>query len=146
MTTPASPPQSSVEPAPADLDAVDRAAVALRRGGMALLKAAQDDGGDSLVMAAEGVTSAGLARLARLGEGKTMLVLTAPRAAALKLLAVSGPVIVAPLDESVDARALRSLADPSTALDGALYTALARAQDGAKPGDQIRRASHREIV
>ncbi|MFP6731642.1 MAG: GTP cyclohydrolase II RibA [Alphaproteobacteria bacterium] len=133
MIKPLSTSDSPVESESVDLRAVDRAAVALRRGDMALLTSG---GGDSLVLAAEGVTSAALARLARLSAGETMLVLTAPRAAALKLLAASGPVIVAPLDETVDAEALRSLTDPAAPLDDSLYTALTHARGEAKPSDR----------
>ena len=65
-----------------------------------------------------------------------MLVLTASRAAALKLPAATGPVIAAPLTEPVDAAALRALADPTAPLDAALYTALRGAKDAARSSDQ----------
>ncbi len=106
------------------LRAVDRAALALRRGGIALMTDPDGAGDGTLVMAAEGATKEGLARLARLGDGHGKLVLTAPRAAALKLVAASGPVIAAPLIGPVDAAALRALADPTAPLDGALRAAL----------------------
>ncbi len=115
------------------LRAVDRAAVALRCGGIALMTGA--DGAATLVMAAEGVSDDGLARLARLGDGKAMLVLTAPRAAALKLLATPGPVIVAPLDQTIDATALGALAEPTTPLDSDLSDALRSAQGVPGPSD-----------
>lgn len=117
------------------LRAVERAAVALRRGDIALVtEPGGASSGGTLVMAADGATGEGLARLARLGQGDTMLVLTAPRAAALKLLAATGPVIMAPLNESVDAAALCALADPTAALDAALSAALAATQNAAASG------------
>ncbi len=133
IALPSSGPTSPTETS--DLRAVDRAAVALRRGDIALMTEADGASGGILVMAAEGATREGLARLARLGQGETMLVLTAPRAAALKLLAASGPVIMAPLDGSVDAAALSALADPTAALDDALSAALAGAQNAAADSD-----------
>ena len=121
------------DPSAADLRAVDRAAVALRRGGIALMTGA--DGTAALIMAAEGIGDDGLARIARLGDGKTMLVLTAPRAAALNLLAAPGPVVVAPLDQTIDAAALRALAEPTTPLDTDLCDALRSAQGAPGPSD-----------
>ncbi len=123
------------DPSGADLRAVDRAAVALRRGGIALITGADGDDAATLVMAAEGVSDDGLARLVRLGDGKAMLVLTAPRAAALKLVAAPGPVIVAPLDQTIDAAALGALAEPTTPLDGALCNALRSARGAPGPRD-----------
>lgn len=117
------------------LRAVERAAVALRRGAIALMTNQPDAGGGTLVMAVEGASRDGLARLARLGDGSAMLVLTAPRASALKLLAATGPVIAAPLIEPVDAAALRALADPTAPLDAALHAALKGAQGDATPSD-----------
>ena len=75
----------------AALRAVDHAAVTSRRGGIVMITG--PDGEATLVMAAEGATKDGLARLARLGDGGAKLILTASRAAAPGLLAVSGPVI-----------------------------------------------------
>ena len=125
----------TAESSGADLRAVERAAVALRRGAMALMTGPDKAGDGTLVMAAEGASREALARLARLGDGPSMLVLTAPRAVALKLLAATGPVISAPLIEPVDAAALRALADPTAALDAALYTALRGAKDAARSSD-----------
>ncbi len=117
----------------AALRAVDRAAAELRRGGVAMIT--NGGGGATLVLAAECATPEGLDRLARLDGGTRSLVLTAPRAAALKLVPGTGPVVVAPLDDNVDCHALRDLADPSAPLDGALFAALERARGTPQTGD-----------
>ena len=109
--------------------------MALRRGAMALMTGPSKAADGTLVMAAEGASREALSRLARLGDGPPMLVLTASRAAALKLPAATGPVIAAPLTEPVDAAALRALADPTAPLDAALYTALRGAKDAARSSD-----------
>jgi GTP cyclohydrolase II len=130
---------SSATPQPLDsvvaaLRAVDRAAVELRRGNIAMIT----DGvtGATLVLAAECASTAGIDRLARLGGGTRSLVLTAPRAAALKLVPGPGPVVVAALDEAVSSHALRDLADPATPLDAALYHALENARGTPQAGDR----------
>ncbi|MEE2981122.1 MAG: GTP cyclohydrolase II RibA [Pseudomonadota bacterium] len=115
------------------LRAVDRATAELRRGGVAMIT--NGGGGATLVLAAECATPEGLDRLTRLNGGTRSLVLTAPRAAALKLVSGTGPVVVAPLDEKVDCHALRDLADPSAPLDGALFAALERARGTPQTGD-----------
>jgi GTP cyclohydrolase II len=117
----------------AALRAVDRAAAELRRGGVAMIT--NGGHGATLVLAAECATPEGLDRLARLDGGTRSLVLTAPRAAALKLVPGTGPVVVAPLDDDVDCAALRDLADPSAPLDGALFAALERARGTPRTGD-----------
>ena len=135
LPLPSDGPTPMPDPSGADLRAVERAAVALRRGGIALMTGADGDDAATLVMAAEGVSDDGLARLARLGDGKVMLVLTAPRAAALKLVAASGPVIVTPLDEAIDAAALGALAEPTAPLGAALGDALKNARGAPGPSD-----------
>ena len=140
------------------LRAVDCAARELRRGGVAMrtdgasgaANQAMDgaEHGGTPVLAAECASLAGIERLARLGGGPRALVLTAPRAAALKLTPGPGPVVVAPLDDAVDARALRDLADPSTPLDGALFAALEAARGIPRHGDRaaIALAKHARLL
>jgi GTP cyclohydrolase II len=116
------------------LRAVDRAAVELRRGGVALIT--DGNAAAALVLAAECATPEGLKRLARLDGSTRSLVLTAPRAAALNLVPGPGPVVVAPLGDVVDCDALRDLANPSAPLDQALFAALENARGTPLAGDQ----------
>jgi GTP cyclohydrolase II len=94
----------------ASMVAVDRAAADLRRGGFVVI---EGPGEAVLAQAAEAVTSESLARLGRLGNGATRLVLTANRARGLDLPAAASRVVALPLSNGIDSQAIRWLADPT---------------------------------
>ena len=97
------------------LRGVERAIGELRRGEPVLLF--DPDGTAALVLAAEQVSEAGLARLEALAGGEVLLVLTARRASALGLgpddaLLASGGAVVLEVSD-LRARAIVELADPT---------------------------------
>lgn len=100
------------------LEDVDRAIGEIRRGRAVLIRSAA---GDALVGAIETLDEHGLDLFGAGGDGDLILVLTAPRAAAIGLAAPADHGLGAwRVSRSVIARALRDIADP---------TALAAAQD-----------------
>src|SRR5215468_2231162 len=83
MSTSQAKPSNAAFDDPATLVAVDRATAELRRGGPVVLQSARD--GAFLVLAAETIEDACLARLRAAAAGDLQLVLTAQRTAALGL-------------------------------------------------------------
>ena len=92
------------------LVAVDRAIAELRRGAPVIVG---DGAAAAAVLAAETLERDSLQRLVGLGAGRAWLALTTKRAAALGLLASSGPVALLPVSSPAAAEVLRRLADPT---------------------------------
>ncbi len=114
---------TDLESATASMVTVDRALGDLRRGGLVVIEGA---GGPVLAQAAEAASAESLAALARVGEGRTRLALTARRARALGIAEpASLGVLSLPLGESADAESLRALIDPTWQRRDALPAGLA---------------------
>ena len=94
------------------LESVDRAVGELRRGRAVLLRASADV---AVVAAIETLDETGLTQFGKGGESDPLLVLTAPRAAAIGLQAPADqPAGAWRMSRAVLARSLRDLADPTT--------------------------------
>ena len=105
---------ATTQSADSSLLAVDRAIADLRRGGFAVVRC---EAGDALlVQAAEAVTPQSLERVATLSGAVPLLVLTAQRAAALKIADGSQGVIALDIVEGTPAQAVRDIADPASAI------------------------------
>jgi GTP cyclohydrolase II len=93
------------------LESVDRAVGELRRGRAVLLRA---PAGDAVIAAIETLDETGLLQLGKSGESDPVLVLTAPRAAAIGLQAPADqPAGAWRISRPVLARSLHDLADPT---------------------------------
>ena len=117
-----------LESATASMVAVDRALGDLRRGSFVVV---EGPGGPVLIQAAEAVTTESLAALARVGDGRTRVALTARRGRALGIAdsgaALRGDlgVLSLPLGEIADAGSVRALIDPTWQRRGGLPKQLA---------------------
>src|SRR5260221_1970241 len=124
---------SSVISASLALIEIDRAITDLRRGGLVIVG---DAGGSvHLVQAAEAITAESLARFTALSGVRPALALTRRRAAALQLIeapTTPGGTVVLSLQEPIEARFLRYLADPA---ELAVVSGMAIAATPTRPGD-----------
>lgn len=112
LRTPSVAPNASSSNVAEPLIAVDRALADLRRGRMIAVTGA---GGALLVQAAEAVTPQSLARIAELGAGAPLLVLTERRAHAVGLKAAKDAKIVTlEIADGTPAQAVRDIADPAS--------------------------------
>jgi GTP cyclohydrolase II len=96
-------------PLPASLQAVERAIADLRRGSVVIL---QGNGNALMVLAAEGATREGLARLRALAHNPPGLALTARRANLLGLTDNPAGTVRVSLGSDISAETVRQLADP----------------------------------
>lgn len=137
MTRPLTVAPSPLPPAPALLQAVDRAVAELRRGGIVGIR---DAGGRiAVAMAAEAASPESLARLAALARGGLKVALTNRRAAVLGM-AVEGADIVEVTPASLDQALVDALADPAHALDPAHRLEIQAAEAGACAAGAVRLA------
>lgn len=99
---------------PGILLSVDRVIADLRRGEVAVIRAA--GGASILVQAAEAVTPGSLERLERLSGASPALSLTRRRAAILGLSPITTEVVTFELAQGIAAQTVRDIADPAAAI------------------------------
>ncbi len=107
---------------------VDDAFAALRRG---RLVAVEGEAGRILCLAAESVSPETMGDLKRRSDATPMVVLTANRAAVLRINPTGADIIRIPLASHFNARLIRSLADPTHDLDNPMRGPFARSWDPA---------------
>lgn len=100
---------------PNTLQPVERAISDLRRGALIVLRA---DDHALLVQAAEGATSADLARLSSLSKSTASLLLTGRRAGILGLTEQAGSAVRISLSGGINADTVRMMADPASPQSG----------------------------
>jgi GTP cyclohydrolase II len=120
-------------PLPAPLQAVERAISDLRRGSVVVV---HGSGHALMVLAAEGVTREGLARLRALSHNPPGLALTARRASLLTLTDNPIGTVRVSLGSAISAETVRQLADPAAPVPAAVIQPLtiARIDPATDPG------------
>lgn len=117
MTRPLTVAPESLSPSPPTLQAIDRAAAELRRGGVVVVC---DAAGTAIAaIAAEAASPESLARLVGMGGGIPAVAVTGRRAAVLGLAEAGGDVVLIKAPAGFDAATVARLADPCVG-DGAL--------------------------